>query len=84
MRILLVGEYSRLHNSLKEGLVQLGHEVVLLSSGDGFKNFPSDIIIKPSIFIKPGFKFIAKFFDKLFSIQLVELENYYKLKIKIM
>jgi hypothetical protein len=80
MRILLVGEYSRLHNSLKEGLMQLGHEVVLLSSGDGFKNFPSDIIIKPSIFIKPGFKFISKFFDKFFSIQLVELENYYKLE----
>ena len=80
MRILLVGEYSRLHNSLKEGLMQLGHEVILLSSGDGFKNFPSDIIIKPSIFIKPGFKFIAKFFDKFFRIQLVELENYYKLK----
>ena len=80
MRILLVGEYSRLHNSLKEGLMQLGHEVVLLSSGDGFKNFPSDIIMKPSIFLKPGFKIIAKFFDKFFSIQLVELENYYKLE----
>ena len=42
MRILLVGEFSRLHNSLKEGLVALGHEVVLINNGDGFKNFPSD------------------------------------------
>lgn len=43
MRILLVGEYSRLHNSLKEGLLALGNEVLLISSGDYFKNYPSDI-----------------------------------------
>mgnify|MGYP003140134421 CR=1 FL=1 len=46
MRILLVGEYSRLHNSLKEGLLALGHEVTLISTGDEFKNFPSDILLK--------------------------------------
>lgn len=45
MRILLVGEYSRLHNSLKEGLLELGHDVVLLGMSDGFKNFPVDIEI---------------------------------------
>ncbi len=43
MRILLIGEYSRLHNSLKEGLLALGHEVVIVGSGDGFKGFPVDI-----------------------------------------
>ena len=43
MKILLVGEYSRLHNSLKEGLIQLGHNVTLLSTGDGFKDYPADI-----------------------------------------
>ena len=42
MKILLIGEYSRLHNSLKEGLVALGHEVILLSSGDYFKKFDTD------------------------------------------
>lgn len=42
MKILLIGEYSRLHNSLKEGLVALGHEVILLSSGDYFKKFYTD------------------------------------------
>ena len=46
MRILLVGEYSRLHNSLKEGLQALGHEVTLVSTGDEFKNFPSDVLLK--------------------------------------
>lgn len=46
MKILLVGEYSRLHNSLKEGLIELGHEVTLISTGDYFKKFPSDLLLK--------------------------------------
>ena len=46
MRILLVGEFSRLHNSLKEGLIALGHEVVIIANGDGFKNFPVDLSTK--------------------------------------
>lgn len=43
MKILLVGEYSGFHNALKEGLLALGHEVVLLAHSDGFKKFESDI-----------------------------------------
>lgn len=46
MRILLVGEYSRLHNSLKEGLQAIGHEVTLVSTGDAFKKYPSDLLLK--------------------------------------
>ncbi len=42
MKILLIGEYSRLHNSLKEGLQKLGHEVVILGFKDGFKDYPVD------------------------------------------
>jgi hypothetical protein len=49
MKILLVGEYSRLHNSLKEGLLKLGHEVILLGSNDGFKDYPVDLRIKKKI-----------------------------------
>lgn len=45
MRILLIGEYSRLHNSLKEGLLKLGHEVVIVANSDGFKEFPVDYSI---------------------------------------
>ncbi|MBU2526030.1 MAG: glycosyltransferase [Bacteroidetes bacterium] len=55
MRILLVGEFSRFHNSLKEGLVALGHEVVLAGDRDGFKNYPVDIQIGTgyqSVFLK--------------------------------
>lgn len=43
MRILLIGEYSGFHNSLKHGLQELGHEVTLVGNGDGFKKFPVDI-----------------------------------------
>lgn len=49
MRVLLIGEYSRFHNSLKEGLIALGHDVVLVGTGDAFKNYPVDINIKPNL-----------------------------------
>lgn len=45
MKILLLGEYSRLHNSLKEGLIALGHEVTIVGCGDKFKKFPVDYSI---------------------------------------
>ena len=45
MKILLLGEYSRLHNSLKEGLVTLCHEVTIVGCGDKFKKFPVDYSI---------------------------------------
>lgn len=37
MKIALVGEFSSLHKYLKEGLIQSGQEVILASSGDGYK-----------------------------------------------
>ena len=43
MKILLIGEYSRAHLTLAEGLRSLGHEVLTASDGDGFKNYPRDI-----------------------------------------
>ena len=49
MKILLLGEYSRLHNSLKEGLVALGHEVSIVGCGDKFKQFPVDYSIHARI-----------------------------------
>lgn len=43
MKILLVGEYSRAHLTLAEGLRNMGHEVLTASDGDGFKNYPRDV-----------------------------------------
>ena len=39
MKILLLGEFSGFYNNLREGLISLGHEVDLISSGDGWKKF---------------------------------------------
>lgn len=46
MKILLVGEYSRLHNSLKEGLEKLNHDVTIVAAHDGFKKYDVDFLIK--------------------------------------
>lgn len=43
MRILLLGEYSNVHATLAKGLKALGHEVVLASDGDGWKNYVRDV-----------------------------------------
>lgn len=43
MKILLLGEFSALHKNLKEGLVDLGHQVTIAAHGDEYKNIPCDI-----------------------------------------
>lgn len=43
MKILLLGEYSNVHSTLADGLRTLGHEVILASNGDFWKNYPRDI-----------------------------------------
>ena len=80
MKILLIGEYSRLHNSLKEGLIKLGHEVILIGTGDGFKNYPVDIDIKSKIAKSSSLKFIAKSIYKTLNINIIQIENTYRFK----
>ena len=43
MKILLLGEYSNVHNTLALGLRALGQQVCVASDGDGWKNYPRDI-----------------------------------------
>lgn len=76
MKILLVGEFSRLHNSLKEGLLSLNHNVSIIGSGDDFKEFPVDYSIAPRIFLSSSLlKFFNKVFFKLFKSDLRLLER---------
>ena len=75
MRILLVGEFSRLHNSLKEALVTLGHEVVLVSTGDGFKQFPSDFLLQNPYNSGYGF-FLKKILKLLFNTDISHFALY--------
>lgn len=42
MKILLFGEFSGVFNNLADGLKSLGHEVILVNTGDGLKGFYSD------------------------------------------
>lgn len=46
MKILLLGDYSNVHATLAEGLRSFGHEVVVASDGDGWKDYPRDIDLK--------------------------------------
>ena len=75
MRILLVGEYSRLHNSLKEGLLKLGHEVTLVSNGDGFKNFPNDLSYSASWTTSKMGTISRKIISKLVKFDIIKFEN---------
>lgn len=81
MKILLVGEYSRLHNSLKEGLIKNGHEVTIVGSGDVFKKYPIDIDVDGSI-VKNNFVLnkIRHLIFKITSIDIASLESYIKFK----
>jgi len=78
MKILLVGEYSRLHNSLKEGLIRLGHQVDIVSTGDSFKNYSTDFSIAPVLINRNLLtRTIKKIAYKLF-IDLEKIEKAYQ------
>lgn len=42
MKILLFGEFSGFYNCLRDGLVENGHDVFMVSNGDGRRNYPAD------------------------------------------
>ena len=46
MKILLLGEYSNVHWTLAEGLRALGQDVIVVSDGDAWKNYPRDIDLR--------------------------------------
>ncbi|WP_418513870.1 glycosyltransferase [Corallibacter sp.] len=80
MKILLIGEFSRLHNSIKEGLSQLGHDVTLIGSGDLFKKYPVDINIAPVFFRKKAPVFFRKLIHKITGFDIADVETYLKVK----
>ena len=71
MRILLVGEYSRFHNSLKKGLIAQGHDVTLVGDGDQYKDFPVDISTKPKLFSSTFI--LRKFKNLIYTLFRVDL-----------
>ncbi len=59
MKVLLLGEFSGVHNNLKKGLEQQGCRVTLANNGDYYKKLQQDIKISP---------FKGKYFGKLLNI----------------
>lgn len=73
MKILLLGEYSRLHNSLKEGLQANGHQVIIVGTGDDFKKYNVDFSIRPK-FCK-GFWLAQKCKNMFWKLTKIDLEK---------
>ena len=80
MKILLLGEYSNLHNSLKQALINMGHEVLLVGNADGFKKYETDILIKSHLEDYLLFKLIARLFVRIFKFNIFEIEIYLRAK----
>ena len=78
MRILLLGEYSNVHNTLAEGLRTLGHEVCVVSNGDFWKNYPRDIDVARTPGKLGGIRLMARLITllpKLRGYDVVQLIN---------
>ena len=66
MRILLLGEYSNVHNTLAKGLRELGHQVTVASDGDSWKDYPRDIDLKRDLESRTGrISFLWRLFKAL-------------------
>ena len=74
MRILLIGEYSLLHNSLKKGLTELGHDVILIGNSNGYRCYPVDYDYEAKLFKKNIFSIPRKIIYRLFKFDLVSFE----------
>ena len=78
MKILLIGEYSNVHNTLAQGLRQLGHEVCVISDGDTWKNYPRDIDVARTPGKRGGIRLMTKLWTllpKMRGYDVVQLIN---------
>ena len=78
MKILLIGEYSNVHATLAEGLRTLGHEVTVISDGDGWKNYPRNIDVSRQLGKVGGIKLMVKLWSllpKMRGYDVVQLIN---------
>ena len=65
MKVLLLGEYSNVHNTLARGLRELGHTVTVVSNGDFWKNYPRDIDVSRRSGRLGGMLLMAKIYTLL-------------------
>ena len=87
MKILLFGEYSNVHNTLSRALKSLGHNVFLISDGDGWENYDRDYDLKRISYSKVGsvkYTFdLLKILPKLRGFDVVQIINPVFIKMKI-
>jgi glycosyltransferase involved in cell wall biosynthesis len=74
MKILLIGEYSHLHNSLKKGLKELGHEVILIGNSNGYRSYSVDYDYEAKYLKKTILTIPRKIIYRFFKFDLVSLE----------
>ena len=81
MKILLIGEYSGVHNNLKTDLISLGHDVVLVGDSDGYKGFNFDFPIAPyhgPLFSKlKNIYYILKKLPFIYKFDIIQIINPY-------
>ena len=65
MKILLLGEYSNVHNTLAQGLRERGHQVTVASNGDFWKDYPRDIDLARTPGTLGGLRLMAKVWAQL-------------------
>lgn len=86
MKILLFGEYSNVHATLAKGLRKLGHEVVVASDGDGWKNYERDIDLSREEGRTGGIKLLLKVYRNLLKFRgfdIVQIINPIFLDLKV-
>ena len=85
MRILLLGEYSNVHNTLASGLRELGHEVTVASNGDFWRDYSRDINLARDMGITGTVSFLYRLLlalPKMRGYDIVQLINPVFLELK--
>lgn len=80
MKILLVGEFSGFHSTLRSGLKTLGCDVTLASTGDSWKKFDRDISLLPNFDdknVEKVFRYLLPCMNlkKLYGYDIVQFVN---------
>lgn len=86
MKILLLGEYSNVHNTLAEALRKRGHKVVLANNGDFWKDYPRDIDLRHDLTTLGTLSFawrLLKALPKMRGFDIVQLINPVFLELKV-
>ena len=85
MKILLLGEYSNVHATLAKGLRTLGHECIVASNGDFWKQYERDIDLERKEGIFGTLSFLLKLMfslPKMRGYDIVQLINPMFLELK--